>query len=149
MAPLAAELHPDLSTRQRVVLQTSAQSCQSCHGMINPLGFPLEYYDAVGRYRKEEHSRAIDSAGHYHTRTGETVALNNVRELADFLAGSEETHAAFVEQLFQHLAKQPIQAYGPDEADSLRRKFVEREFNMRELVADVVTAAALVPEKAD
>ena len=38
VAPLAPDLHPDLTTRQRVAIQTQPESCRSCHGMINPLG---------------------------------------------------------------------------------------------------------------
>src|SRR5439155_21611092 len=49
--PLPAELHPELTTRERVALQTKPQQCQSCHEVINPLGFTLENFDAVGRYR--------------------------------------------------------------------------------------------------
>ncbi len=100
VAPLAPDLHPDLTTRQRVTLQTKAESCQSCHGMINPLGFTLEHFDAVGRYRKDEKGRPIDATGSYETRTGEIVKFDGVRELAAFLAGSEETHTAIVQQLF-------------------------------------------------
>ena len=117
VAPLAADLHPDLTTRQRVTLQTKPESCQSCHGMINPLGFTLEHFDAVGRYRKEEKGRPIDATGSYETRAGEVVKFEGVRELAAFLAGSEETHTAFVQQLFHHLVKQPVRAYrSPDPA---------------------------------
>jgi len=47
--PLPAELHPELTTRERVALQTRPQHCQSCHEVINPLGFTLENFDAVGR----------------------------------------------------------------------------------------------------
>src|SRR5439155_3412263 len=106
--PLAAELHPDLSTRERVALQTQPQACLACHGMINPLGFTLEHFDAVGRFRVQEKGRPIDSTGSYQTRTGEIVRFSNVRELAAFLARSEETHEAFVEQLFHYLVKQPV-----------------------------------------
>ena len=63
VVPLAPDLHPDLTTRQRVTLQTKSESCQSCHGMINPLGFTLEHFDALGRYRKEEKGRPIDAMG--------------------------------------------------------------------------------------
>ena len=35
-APLAAELQPTLSTRERVVLQTKESNCLVCHGIINP-----------------------------------------------------------------------------------------------------------------
>ena len=51
VAPLPAELHADLTTRERVALQTKPEACQSCHAMINPLGFTLENFDAVGRFR--------------------------------------------------------------------------------------------------
>ena len=49
IAPLSAHIHPDLTTRERVALQTKASACQTCHAMINPLGFALEEYDAIGR----------------------------------------------------------------------------------------------------
>ena len=111
VAPLAPDLHPDLTTRQRVTLQTKPESCQSCHGMINPLGFTLEHFDAVGRYRNEEKGRPIDATGSYETRAGEMVKFDGVRDLAAFLAGSEETHTAFVQQLFHYLVKQPVRAY--------------------------------------
>ena len=86
VAPLAPDLHPDLTTRQRVMLQTKPETCQSCHGMINSLGFTLEHFDAVGRYRKEEKGRPIDSTGSYETRNGEIVEFKDIRALATFLA---------------------------------------------------------------
>ena len=121
VAPLAADLHPDLSTRQRVTLQTKPESCQSCHGMINPLGFTLEHYDAIGRYRDREKGRPIDATGSYETRAGNRVEFDGVPRLAAFLADSEETHTAFVQQLFHYLVKQPIRAFGRQELPDLRR----------------------------
>ena len=34
-----------------------------CHGIINPLGFTLEHFDAVGRYRERDNGKPIDSSG--------------------------------------------------------------------------------------
>jgi hypothetical protein len=56
IAPLAPDLHPTLSTRERVALQTSSVACQTCHTMINPLGFALEEFDAIGRLRTADAS---------------------------------------------------------------------------------------------
>jgi mono/diheme cytochrome c family protein len=133
VAPLAPDLHPDLTTRQRVVLQTSAAACQTCHAVINPLGFPLENFDAVGRYRREENGRPIDASGSYLTADGEVV------EFAD----SPEAHAAFVEQVFHQMVKQPIRAYGADRIDQLRAEFVRNGFNIQRLVVDVIAVSAL------
>ncbi len=143
VAPLAPALHADLTTRERVALQTKPESCQSCHAMINPLGFTLENFDAVGRYRKDENGKPVDATGGYRTRSGEILKFAGVRDLATFLANSEETHSAFVEQLFHGLIKQPIRAFGSQTRSELKQKFVENNFNIRKLVIEIVSTAAL------
>ncbi len=144
-APLPPDLHPDLTTRERIMLQTRPTACTTCHAMINPLGFPLENFDAVGRYRDEERGRTIDASGAYQTRDGDTVRFTGARELAAFLARSEETHDAFVEQLFHYVVKQPIRAFGPETLTNLRRSFVENGYNIRKLMVQIVTLSALGP----
>jgi mono/diheme cytochrome c family protein len=143
VAPLPAEIHADLTTRERVSLQTKGQSCQACHQMINPLGFAFENFDAVGRYRDDEQGRAINATGSYQTRAGDEVGFGNVRDLASFLANSPETHAALVEQLFHHLVKQPIRAFGPDQLPKLQESFTANEYNLRKLVVEIAVASAL------
>jgi hypothetical protein len=143
--PLPSELHPELSTRERVALQTRPQACLACHGMINPLGFTLEHFDAVGRYRRQEKGRPIDASGSYQTRTGEVVKFTDVRELATFLAGSEETQEAFIEQLFHHLIKQPVRAFGTRKLAELRQYFADNHYNVRKLIVEIVATSAMVP----
>jgi len=148
--PLSPDLHPELNTRERVTLQTSPESCQSCHTMINPLGFPLEAYDAVGRFRDEEKGRPIDATGSYQTRSGELIRFKGPRELATFLASSEDTHNAFVAQLFHNLVKQPIRAFGPSNQDDLRSAFASSDFHIRKLAVKIVADSALAqPEGAN
>jgi hypothetical protein len=142
VSPLAPDVHKDLTTRERVALQTNSAACMSCHGMINPLGFTLEHYDAIGRYRAEEQGKPIDARGKYLTRSGDTVEFAGVRDLAKFLADSDETHSAFVQQLFHYLVKQPIRAYGPERRSELKAAFKQNEFNIQRLVATIVASAA-------
>ncbi|HEV3121656.1 MAG TPA: DUF1592 domain-containing protein, partial [Isosphaeraceae bacterium] len=143
VAPLAPDLHPSLSTRERVLLQTSPKACQTCHGMINPLGFTLEHFDAVGRYQSEEQGKPLDTTGGYLTRTGDLLKFAGVRDLAQYLAKNEETHAAFVEQLFHHLVKQPIRAFGSKELPDLLQSFSAHEFNIHKLMVEIMASTAL------
>jgi hypothetical protein len=145
VSPLPVELHADLTTRERITLQTKPEACQSCHAMINPLGFTLENFDAVGRFRTQDAGKPINASGGYRQRSGELVKFSGVRELANFLADSEETRSTFVEQLFHYMIKQPIRAYGPNTLPNLRNSFAANGFNIRRLAADIVSAAALVP----
>lgn len=141
--PLSPKQHPDLTTRQRIALQTGAKACQSCHAMINPLGFSLEEFDAIGRYRTKEEGRPIDPSGHYNALDGKTIQFKGAKELAAFLAGSQESHLAFVERLFHYTMKQPIRAYGTDMNENLRKSFAGQDFHMQKLLAELVTGAAL------
>jgi len=142
ITPLAPELHPDSTTRERTILQTSAKSCMSCHAMINPLGFTFENFDAVGRFREAEKEKPIDSTGSYETAAGDVVKFKSAPELAAFLIGSEEAQIAFVERLFHHAVKQPILAHGYDQPEKLRSYFVGQNYNIKSLLVEIVAAAA-------
>jgi len=147
--PLSPDLHPDLTTRQRVALQTSPESCQVCHSKINALGFSLENYDAVGRFRTEERDRPIDPSGGYTTRQGERVDFQGAQELAAFLVESEDAHRAFVNRAFQFFVKQPPAAFGADTLDRLTAQFRENGYNIRDLLLEIAVIAAKRPLAAD
>jgi cytochrome c553 len=142
-SPLTSDQHPTLSTRERVALQTKPQACTSCHGMINPLGFTLENFDAVGRFRETDNGKPVDATGSYLTRTGQEVKFAGARDLAKFLAASEEVQDAFAEQLFHHLVKQPVRAYGPNTQADLRKAFVRNEYSVRELMIEIIALSAM------
>jgi hypothetical protein len=52
-----------LTLRQRFELHRSKPECMSCHVKIDPLGFSLETYDAIGRWRETDEGLPIDAAG--------------------------------------------------------------------------------------
>ncbi len=140
--PLSPDLEPDLTTRERVALQTSAESCQICHARINALGFVLENFDAVGRYRTAERDKPIDATGSYVTRGADTAIFSGPGELAQFLASSEDAQRAFVERAFQHFVKQPAAAYGPETIELLLESFKASGYNIRELLIEIAVVAA-------
>lgn len=147
VTPISPDLHPDLTTRERIALQTKPVACAACHTMINPLGFSLEHFDAVGRFRENEKEKPIDAAGLYETRSGETIRFTGARELAAFLANSPEAHAAFVERLFHYLVKQPVRACGPETLPNLRQSFEASNFNIRRLMVEIVCESALAAKR--
>lgn len=50
------------SMRERLSQHRSNPVCASCHSKIDPLGFALENYDVIGRWRDEEGGKKIDAA---------------------------------------------------------------------------------------
>jgi len=147
VTPVAPDLHPGLNTRERVSLQTKAANCMSCHGIINPLGFTLEKFDAIGRYRNEDNEKPVDDVGVYIGHDGKPVTLKGPVELGRFLANSPEVHAAFAVQVFHHVAQQPIRAYGPTAHADLTKAFTEGGLDIRKLFAEAAVTMALGPKK--
>ena len=52
-----------LSIRERLAEHRANASCASCHRLIDPVGFPLEQFDAVGRWRTLDEGRPVDATG--------------------------------------------------------------------------------------
>jgi mono/diheme cytochrome c family protein len=72
-----------LTLRQLLEKHRSKPECASCHGRMDPLGFGLENFDPLGRWRTEQGGQPIDSVGV--TPTGEK--FNGPLELKKLLLG--------------------------------------------------------------
>jgi hypothetical protein len=51
------------SLRQQMEMHRSNPVCASCHARMDPLGFGLENYDAIGRWRTEDAGQPVDASG--------------------------------------------------------------------------------------
>jgi hypothetical protein len=71
-----------LSARQLAEQHRSDPACNGCHKLMDPIGFGLENYDAVGAYRTTDGTAAIDATG----MLPDGSAFNGGVELADALA---------------------------------------------------------------
>jgi len=143
VAPLSHAEKPDLTTRERVTLQTNSQACQMCHATINPLGFALENYDAVGRFRENDGTKTIDASGELRLNVGELKKFRGPKELATALIAGEEMHEAFVENLYHYFTKQPLRALAPERTSHLYSSFETHEFDIRRQMVETVLAYAL------
>jgi Protein of unknown function (DUF1592)/Protein of unknown function (DUF1588)/Protein of unknown function (DUF1585)/Protein of unknown function (DUF1587)/Protein of unknown function (DUF1595) len=52
-----------LSVRERLAEHRRNVACAGCHKLMDPVGFSLENYDAVGRWRTVEEGRPVDASG--------------------------------------------------------------------------------------
>ncbi|MAS96694.1 MAG: hypothetical protein CMO55_26180 [Verrucomicrobiales bacterium] len=135
------EFPPNLTMREKVTELTRAKACMACHSMINPLGFSLEHYDAIGRWRTKEQNKPINDDGVLKTDSGDSLNIKGPRDVAKYAADSHAAHEAFVRQLFHHTVKQPLLAYGSNKADELENQFRKNGYNIRSLLVKMAVAA--------
>ena len=109
-----------LTTRERVVLHQEEPQCASCHRKIDPIGFGLENFDAVGAWRTTDSSMAINTAGKPDPKTKQTWtidpsgALHGGPAFADFFelrsivaARPEQFARGFTAALIQYALGRP------------------------------------------
>jgi hypothetical protein len=142
---------PSLTMREKVTELTSPAACQGCHTIINPLGFSLEHFDGVGRFRTTDNNKPVNAVSDFVSDDGDTIRFSGARDVAEYAIGSAEAHRGFTRQLFQHLAKQPAGAYGAETLEKLRESFAASGFNIQKLIAEIATLTALhgLPEKSE
>jgi len=91
--PMVPELPPLMATqttRQQVDMHTAPAECANCHhNYINPVGFGLENYDAVGAFRATENGVTIDATGTLAGTAANAPFTDGVSESAAIAASPE------------------------------------------------------------
>ena len=75
--------------RERMERHRDDPACASCHGRMDPLGFALENFDAIGAWRTRDEGRAIDASG----RLSAGREVRGPEGLREMLLGRRDTFA--------------------------------------------------------
>lgn len=120
--------------RQRLEAHRQAPACAGCHALMDPLGLPLENFDAIGKYRTTENGLQIDASGEV-----DGVPIHNAREMGETMAQSKPMAACMVRRFHAY-------AMGHDERDvdgtvvnDLISSFEASGYKLRDLVLATVT----------
>ncbi len=108
-----------LSVRERLAEHRANPQCASCHRVIDPAGFALENFDAVGRWREIEEGKPVDASG----GLPDGSKLTGVAGLEDGLLRHPENFVdTLTEKLLTFALGRGIETY---DAPAVRR--IERE----------------------
>ena len=127
-----------LTLRQRTELHQSEATCRNCHKVLDPIGFGLENFDAIGRWReKNDEGLAIDSAGKL--PSGES--FSTPAELKGLLAQREADIARnLTERLMSYALGRQLEGYDDVVIDQLMVKIAKNQYLVRDIITEVVTS---------
>ena len=121
-----------LSLRQRLEEHRKNPSCASCHARMDPIGFALENFDAVGKWRTVDGKFAIDATGDF--PTGERV--NGARELRKFLMEHrrEEFVRCLTEKMLIYALGRGLEVYDRCAVDEIVKKAGKDDYRFSSLI---------------
>ncbi|HYQ01160.1 MAG TPA: DUF1588 domain-containing protein [Polyangiaceae bacterium] len=89
------------SERQRVENGTSHAPCSGCHHFINPFGFMLENYDAIGRFRTSDQGVPVDPSISLDFVDSAAFQADTPTDALKGLTRSKQFQQCFARQLFR------------------------------------------------
>jgi hypothetical protein len=126
-----------MTKRQRLEIHRTNDTCAGCHSLMDPLGLPLETFDAIGRYRTTDHGLPIDPSGDF---DGEPVA--DQRDLGFVIASSPTVVECIVRKYYSYAVGHEERAVDGSVVNALAASFQASGFELRELVLHVVAHEA-------
>ena len=127
-----------LTLRQRTELHQTDPTCANCHKVLDPIGFGLENFDAIGRWRDyDDAGGAIDAAGEL--PGGEAFATP--KELKHVIAKREADLARnLTERLMGYALCRQLEGYDEIVVDQLMEKIAKDNYRMQTLITEIVTS---------
>lgn len=133
------EANPDQPTtkRDRLAMHSTEPVCANCHLMMDPLGLPLEQFNAIGEFRTTELGLTIDSSGEF-----DGVPVENAAELGQVLSQSDSVAECLVEKYFSYALGRPELNTDLGTIYQLAETFSDSGHRMRELILSLVASDA-------
>jgi hypothetical protein len=130
--------------REKLSIHREDEACNICHRNIDPLGFPLENFDPIGRWRSKysasngQPSSPIDPSGQL--TTGESFA-----NFAEFKRVLTETRGdvfarSLIESLLAYSTGRNMERLDQYEIDDILARVKAKDYGLRTAVTEVLTS---------
>jgi hypothetical protein len=133
--------------RERLEQHRSGAICASCHKLMDPIGFALESFDAVGKYRMfDENYAPIDNSGDYAdgSKIDGLPGLRNV-----LIARSAQVNANVTKTLMTYALGRGVEYYDAPAVRAILRDAAAQNYRFSSIVLGVVTSAPFQMRRSD
>jgi hypothetical protein len=128
----------NMTLRQRTELHRSNAVCANCHKVLDPIGFGLENYDAIGRWRTVDDSAGkIDASGELPGGLHFTTPAELKRIIAD---RKDDFCRSLTSKLLAYALGRQLEGYDEIIVDQMTDSIKKDDYRMQTLVLSVVTS---------
>jgi hypothetical protein len=127
-----------LTLRQRTELHQSEATCANCHKLLDPIGFGLENFDAIGRWREvNNEGLRIDSSGQL--PNGEKFTTPALLKSV-LIKRKGDLARNFTEKFMAHALGRQLEGYDYILIDQLMDKISADDYRIRTIITEVITS---------
>lgn len=138
---------PGQTNRERVTAHTGEGVCGNCHNtIINPPGFALEGFDAMGQARDTDNGKPVDTSGEYNFRDGKK-SFDGIVDLAALLSESPQVHGCYTANLAEFALGRDVGGAEVDLVASLQEASLQGNGSIKEIMMTIVRSPQFVLSK--
>jgi len=127
-----------LPIREAMIQHRANPACASCHAAMDPIGFALENFDAIGRWRETDAGRAVDASGAFPGGT----TFEGAAGLKDVLLGDPGLFVgAMTERLLMYALGRNVQYYDAPAVRAIVAEAARDDYRFESLIIGVVRSA--------
>jgi hypothetical protein len=132
---LPMEMGEGETLREQMEAHSSDPACSACHQLMDPIGFGMENYDAIGAWRDQDNGQPVDSSGELPDGT----MFNGAYELAGIIAADEKYTTCTTEKLLTYALGRGIEHWDEPQLELLAER-LGPDFGFRDLITEIVLA---------
>ena len=126
------------SLRQQMEQHRSDALCASCHAKMDVLGFGLENYDAIGRWRTQDGKFSVDSSGAFPNGKSFTGPAGMKEILKDSMP---EFTRCVVEKMLTYSLGRGVESFDRRTVQDIVRQTTQQGYRMQALILAIVHSA--------
>ncbi len=142
-----AMITEDMTAREKLLIHAKNPACNGCHKLFDGMGFALENYDAVGRFRETEKNKTIDPSGVVPMPTGGELRFSNFVDFIDQAVGQPDVYSCFATQYLSYATGRGLREIDDCERTQLLAAFAKSGYRIDGLVTGIVTSNAFATRK--
>jgi hypothetical protein len=124
-----------LTMREAMVKHRANPACASCHAKMDPIGFALEHFDAVGRWRDADAGQPINAA----SKLLDGATIDGLAGVQSMLLRRPELFVhAFTEKLMMYALGRNVQYYDAPAIRTIMRAAAEKNYAFSTIVEGIV-----------
>ncbi|MFN7998533.1 MAG: DUF1592 domain-containing protein [Bryobacteraceae bacterium] len=125
------------TVREQFEKHRSKPACFSCHSRMDPLGFGLENYDAIGRYRTHEGKFPVDASG----TLPDGRSFNGSAQLKAILKADHDAFAhCLAEKMLTYALGRGLEPYDRPAVAQICRKLATSDYRFSSLILGIVNS---------
>ncbi len=142
---LVDEIDSNASLRDRLEQHRADPVCAACHQIMDPIGFSMEHFNAVGQWREDDNGFEIDDTGVFPDGT----SFEGTFEMSEVIKADPKLRECVAEHMYTYALGRGYESYDEYHLTELAERYSAAGGGLRDLIREIVLSESFRKRRGD